>query len=90
MHPVGIACLGTTYGFAPLVSQRGWAKGLEAGGFGGVGIALKTNNQIDSIFDFPGKVIGVGGIWSSAFQVTSKVVVIYFSNLIDVNNQIGF
>ncbi len=74
MHSVGLACLGTTYGFAPLVSQRGWASGFEAGGFGGVGIALKTNDRINSIFDFPGKVIGVGGIWSSAFQVLSKVL----------------
>jgi hypothetical protein len=74
MHPVGLACLGATFGYAPLVSQRGWANGYEAGGFGGVGFTLKTNDNIHSIFDFPGKVIGVGGIWSSAFQLTSKVL----------------
>ena len=73
MHPVAIACFGTTFGIAPLVTQRSLALGKEAGGYGALFFTRKSHPTIRTIFDFPGHVIGVGGIWSAVYQIVNKV-----------------
>ena len=61
------------FNVAPLVTERTWALGFEAGSYGAVFVTLKGNTAIQSMRDFPGRRVGTGGMLSVTFQETWKV-----------------